>query len=57
MVVKEKRKSLGSEMLGKILRVYQSKKKQVYRLSKDVQDVALLEGFASKTRTLKSFKS
>lgn len=57
MVVKEKRKSLGSEMLGKILRVYQSKKKQVYRLSKDVQDVALLEGFAFKTRTLKSFKS
>lgn len=56
MIVKEKRMSLGSEALGKIRRVYQSKKKQVYRLSKDVQDVAL-EGFAFKTRTLKSLKS
>lgn len=55
MIVKEKRMSLGSEVLGKIRRVYLSKKRQVYRLSKDVQDVAL-EGFAFKTRTLKEFQ-
>lgn len=56
MIVKEKRKSLGRCSVRKDPTSISVKEKQVYRLSKDVQDAAQ-EGVVFKTRTLKSFKS